>query len=187
MTAEFDSTVADYAEFLRHHTRRGSGRWALLYQVGVMAGCAVLLGLLAIAMQLLLQVTGVTILLGACALFILAMSVLIFLSAWFVTPALGAERGLRTPEERAQFTGHRVITFSPEGVAWRHSVGYGAATWQGINRVEADANALYLYFGATSGMWVPRRAFQTPAEFQEWGDYSKRRVAEAHGKPPAAA
>lgn len=173
-TAEFEQTESDFAEFQRHHVRRSRMRWRFLVPVAIFLSTGLLMALLATPLLVLKDTSGSGLILGGGSLVLVSMAAFSFLYAWFVAPALASVSGLWSQEARAAALGRRAVAVSPQGVSWRHPVGEGAVTWAGVNRIERDAAAVYIYFTAANAIWVPVRAFGSPEDLDRFAEVAER-------------
>lgn len=80
---------------------------------------------------------------------------------------------LREGQNRGLF-GPRVVTITPRDVRelWRN--GESRWHWEIIERVEATRDYVFILTSAHGGLPVPRRAFDSDAEFQRFADTSRR-------------
>lgn len=83
-------------------------------------------------------------------------------------------------QNRGLFSRHRV-TISPEGVTDSNEHGQTSTSWRGIERVAAAEDYAYIYTNALAAIIVPRRAFASPLEFEEF----VRAARELQGKAVA--
>ena len=65
------------------------------------------------------------------------------------------------------FGRHRV-TISPHGIAESGEFGESTTAWQAVECVVSAEEYAYVYLNALAAIIVPRRAFDSPAEFDEF-------------------
>jgi len=70
-------------------------------------------------------------------------------------------------QNRGVFSRHRV-TISPEGVTESCEHGQTSTAWRAIERVASAGEHAYIYTNAVAAIIVPRRAFASPTEFDEF-------------------
>lgn len=70
-------------------------------------------------------------------------------------------------KNRGLFNRHRV-TISPEGVADSSEHGQTSTAWQGVEKVAAADEHVFIYTSALAAIIVPRRAFSDPLEFDKF-------------------
>ena len=120
------------------------------------------------------------------AVIFLGMGAALLSYTWFLVPFIATQATLRSPELRAQTIGPRAFNMSEGGVAYRYPAGESSVAWAGVNRVERDSAAVYIYFGPASAVWLPRRAFATDEEFVRFGELATQYLAASRGLAPAA-
>src|SRR4051812_35690852 len=70
-------------------------------------------------------------------------------------------------ESRTLFTRHRV-SISPEGISDATEFSQNSIKWNGVERVIVDGDYAFIYFNALAAIIVPKRAFATAAEFEQF-------------------
>jgi hypothetical protein len=70
-------------------------------------------------------------------------------------------------QNRGLFSRHRV-TISPEGVTDSDELGQASTVWRAVERVVAANEHAYIYTNALAAIIVPRRAFASPLDFEEF-------------------
>lgn len=178
LTVRFESTPDDVRELQRHHVWRGRGRRAFVIPVGGVALGSVAFLALAGMFTLMREpvVAGVLTAFAVIELLVLGMLVGVL---GFLTPLLAAQRILSDPQQRQAVIGPRAVSMSEGGLSWRHPIGEGSMSWSGVNRVERDSAAVYIYFTTNNATWVPRRAFASDEEFAKWADEAQAYLAQA--------
>ena len=68
---------------------------------------------------------------------------------------------------RGLFTRHRVAT-SLDGIADATDVGHSSIAWRAVERVVRNDQYAFVYLNAFAAIIVPRRAFSTPEQFEEF-------------------
>ncbi len=64
--------------------------------------------------------------------------------------------------------GDHTMTLSKDGLVETCDVGESRSTWNGVERVEADDEYVYLYIGSCQAHVIPRRAFASEADATEF-------------------
>jgi hypothetical protein len=64
--------------------------------------------------------------------------------------------------------GHHRVEISPEHVTEFNPHGQTSSTWRAVEQVAATEDHAYIYINAMAALIVPRRAFASPAEFDEF-------------------
>ncbi len=84
-------------------------------------------------------------------------------------------------KNRGLFSRHRV-TVSPEGVTDAGEFGQNTTAWGAVERVVVSGGYAYVYISSLAAIIVPRRAFASASEFEEF----VRVAGEHHHKAEAA-
>lgn len=71
------------------------------------------------------------------------------------------------------------LSLSEPGVNVVNSDFQSLVSWSGIKRVVGSKERLFLFISSTMAFIVPRRVFETDAEFQGWVEFAKDRWSEA--------
>jgi hypothetical protein len=104
-------------------------------------------------------------------IFILVAFPIVSLAQWFLERRLmrRAIRRLIAEEkpERGQVGRHR-LTVSREGIAESTAVGEARASWAGVDRIEHNADYIFIYTSAVGAHVVPRRAFRDAQEAEDF-------------------
>jgi hypothetical protein len=87
---------------------------------------------------------------------------------------------------RALFSHHRV-EISPQGIADASDLRQSSTAWRAVERVVKIGDYTFVYVSASSAIIVPRRAFATPTEFEEFvrttRSYHEKAVAQPLSSP----
>lgn len=167
MTVEFEQTLEDLLTMQDFHIRQQSkmspSAWVL---AGVMA--AGLIGFLSWCTFQAWQRGEETMLL------ISATSLLAVL--WIVFRYLGYRRWLVRRWTIKQFhqgrnlnlTGIRRVTITPEFLISASPLAQSVCRWQGVEKVQQDERAIYIYVSTMNAHVLPRRAFNSDLHFREF-------------------
>jgi hypothetical protein len=80
--------------------------------------------------------------------------------------------------ERGQLGVHR-LALDEEGVVERTAVNESRTTWAGVDRVEQDADYIFIYSSPAAAHVVPRRAFGDLQRAQAFHEFARARKAAA--------
>jgi hypothetical protein len=80
--------------------------------------------------------------------------------------------------ERGQLGVHR-LALDEEGVVERTAVKESRTTWAGVDRVEQDADYIFIYTSPAAAHVVPRRAFGDLQRAQAFHEFARARKAAA--------
>ncbi len=177
MTAEFEITRDDLIAFnLHHHYQSSIGRRQ--YRLVSWVGPSVALALVSIMVWYFTDWKAAS--LPRTALDLLPVTGLVAFHFFYVRWAYRRRvrriitRMVSEGKNRALFGRHRVA-LSAEGITEAGELSQSATAWAAVERVSRHENYAFVYTSALSAIIVPRRAFATAAEFEQFvktaGDY----------------
>ena len=79
--------------------------------------------------------------------------------------------------------GRHTITLTPDGLREQTDVNDQRALWQGIQRIEANGDYIFIYMQPNAAHVIPRRAFPSPEEAEQF--LAAARAYHAAAKPSA--
>jgi hypothetical protein len=164
MTVEFEQTFEDLVTFADYHSRQaGKGVRSLLVLIVVLATAVMLLVLK--QGQNPRNLASVLPMIAGCVV-ILTLLLLLTLGRRGLV-----RRNLRTHYGKGRnlnLIGVRRLTITPDYVMFASPLCQSVTRWLGMEKVEADAQGIYLYNTSLTAYIIPRRAFnseQHQAEF----------------------
>lgn len=78
--------------------------------------------------------------------------------------------------------GLKEVTLSPAEIGTTGALRSASTRWPAVERIVTTDEALYVYVSALEALIVPRRAFETPQEFEDFAATARRFQAEAAGR-----
>jgi len=70
-------------------------------------------------------------------------------------------------QNRALFSRH-LVTISPESITDSGEFGQNSTPWRAVERAAHNGDYAFVYTSSLAALVVPRRAFTTPTEFEEF-------------------
>jgi hypothetical protein len=77
-------------------------------------------------------------------------------------------RKMLSEGDNSAILGHYSSTLSPEGLFFKMVSGEERLNWSAIKKISQNEDYIFLYIGAMNAVIVPKRAFATPQEQQNF-------------------
>jgi hypothetical protein len=114
--------------------------------------------------------------------FIIVAFPIVALAQWFLERRLMGRLIRRLLEEekpgRGQLGKHR-LALSEEGVVESTTVSESRTSWAGVDRVEQNADYIFIYTSPAAAHMIPKRAFRAPQEAEAFYQLARARKAAA--------
>jgi len=79
-------------------------------------------------------------------------------------------RAMLSEGDNKPILGRQVVSISPEGLFSKTQAGESKINWPAVNKVVQSDTAVYLYISAANAIAIPKKAFPTGQELQEFLD-----------------
>lgn len=170
ITVEFERTVEDTIEFNVFHMSHSPSirQRALFAQIIV----AVLVFIVSLAVGYLLNLDK-----RALTYFDYALFLVLSVASFFIFPYLnkaevirGLHKATKEGDNKA-ILGHQTISLTPEHLFVKTPGSESKYTWASIDKIVQNDKYIFLYISSISAIVVPKKAFSTENELQEFVEY----------------
>jgi hypothetical protein len=170
LTVEYENTLDDVIAFSVHVNQTSPAlRLNLRLRWGVAAVACVILLAATLVLQSFMPNRGLFVGLYAIIMGLLLLTY----SRRYRTGIRRLHTRLYREGANRTLVGPRRLTLTPEFVDYATPLSQSMTRWLGVEKVEVTDQALYIYLSSFSGISVPRRAFVSTEEFEQFANRAK--------------